>query len=283
MSPAHHFTVDVEEYFHPSALEAYMDRSEWDSLQRRAAEQIEWLLGLLDSLRIHGTFFVLGWLAKREPEMVKAIARAGHEISSHGWDHRRVNTLSPEAFREDVASSRHILQDLTGQPVMGYRAPSFSILPGVEWALDVLIEEGFAYDSSMFPVKVHPAYGYPACPRDPHVIQREAGSLVEIPPATLKFGTLNLPAAGGAYLRFFPSALVTRAFEQAQARGSRGTLYLHPWELDEELPPVPGPWLTQIRMRAGTGSVRRKVERLARRFRYQPMRDTVAEVRKGGG
>ena len=281
MSIHHHFTVDVEEYFHPTALEDAIPRAEWESLPRRSPERVRWLLETLGTRGISGTFFVLGWLAKREPAIVKEIAEAGHEVACHGWGHRKVTSQKPDEFRGDLRRSRDLLEDLVGDKILGYRAPSFSIRPGFEWALDVLVEEGFVYDSSMFPVEVHPGYGYPSAPRDPHLISRGSGTLVEIPPATLKVGRLNLPAAGGAYLRFFPVALVRRALASAEARGVPGTLYIHPWELDPEMPSFSAPWRTQLRMRGGIGRVAGRVLSLLDRFEFRPMRDTAAEMRNG--
>ena len=281
MSAYHHFTVDVEEYFHPTALEHVIPRAEWDRQPRRAHDKVRWLLEVLRDREVLGTFFVLGWLAKREPVMVKEIAEAGHEVASHGWDHRKVTSLTPDEFRRDLKRSREVLEDLVGEKILGYRAPSFSILPGFEWALDVLIEEGYVYDSSMFPVRVHPGYGYPSAPRDPHLISRASGTLVEIPPATLKVGTLNLPAAGGAYLRFFPVALIRRALASAGNRGVPGTLYLHPWELDLDMPSFSAPWKTQLRMRVGIRKMARRVTTLLDQFQFRPMRETAAQTRDG--
>jgi polysaccharide deacetylase family protein (PEP-CTERM system associated) len=274
----HHLTIDVEEFFHASALENVLPRGRWDSLPRHSPELVAGLLDHLEQSGARATFFVLGWLAEREPDMVRAISRAGHEISSHGWDHRRVTTLSPEEFQEDVRRSRGLLQDLAAQSILGYRAPSFSILPGFEWALDILLEEGFQYDSSMYPVRVHPGYGYPDAERDPHIISRPSGSLAELPPATLKVGSLNLPAAGGAYLRFFPAGLISRALASAERRGVPGTVYLHPWELDESMPPFNAPWRTRLRMRGGIAGMARKLSRLTDRFRFRPMRETAEEI-----
>lgn len=272
---AHHFTVDVEEYFHPTALETLVPAALWDTLPRRAPELVPRILEHLDRYDVRGTFFVLGWLAAKEPAMVKAIASAGHEIASHGWSHARVGPLGLDRFRDEVRRSRAVLQDQTGQEVVGFRAPSFSILPGLEWAFDVLLEEGYRYDSSVFPVRVHPSYGYPDANRDPHVLERPAGRLVEVPPATLRIGGLTLPAAGGAYLRFFPVGLVRAALFSAARRGAPGTVYVHPWEFDREMPPVPGPWITQLRMRGGIRHTWRRVGALTRRYRFRRLRETA--------
>jgi polysaccharide deacetylase family protein (PEP-CTERM system associated) len=283
LSVRHHLSVDVEEFFHASAMEDHIPRERWDDVPRRSMKVVDDLLEHLARSGVKGTFFVLGWLAEREPAMVRAIARAGHEVASHGWSHRKVTTLSQEEFREEVRRSRRLLEELAGQPVVGYRAPSFSILPGFEWALDVLLEEGFEYDSSMFPVRVHPGYGYPDAQRDPHRLTRPGGSIVELPPATLRVGPLSLPAAGGAYLRFFPVGLVARALVSAGERGVPGTLYLHPWELDPGLPEFAAPWRTQLRMRHGSRKMSRRLEKLLSRFRFQPMGETARRIGGRGG
>ena len=152
----HHFTVDVEEYFHPTAMSRYFPAAGWDDLARRSPEVIARLLDVLDARDVTGTFFVLGWLAEREPGMVRDIAGAGHEIASHGYEHQLVGLLGPEGFRESIRRSREVLEDLAGCPVVGYRAPSFSIVPGLEWAFAVLLEEGYRYDASLFPTPQHP-------------------------------------------------------------------------------------------------------------------------------
>lgn len=273
----HHFSVDVEEYFHPTPIEPWIPRSRWNELDRRSMPVIHRFLDLLGTHDIKATFFVLGWLAKREPEMVRAIAAAGHEIASHGWNHRVVTGLTPEEFRREVRQSREVLQDVAGVPVTGYRAPSFSILPGFEWTFEVLLEEGYLYDSSLFPVTAHPDYGYP-CDRDPHLIETRSGALVEIPPVTLRvFGT-NLPAAGGAYFRFFPFQLLQGALRQAEERGARGTFYIHPWELDSELPDHEIPWHIRLRTRGRSGNLWTRMHRLLNRFEFERMDATAREL-----
>ena len=279
----HHFTVDVEEFFHPTALETLIPAESWDTLPRRSPELMPRILDHLAGRGVRATFFVLGWLAEREPALVKAIAAGGHEVASHGWSHRRVTHLDPDAFRDEVRRSRALLEDQAGQPVIGFRAPSFSILPGLEWAFDVLLEEGYGYDSSVFPVRVHPSYGYPDAQRDPHVLDRPAGRLAEVPPVTLQVGKLTLPAAGGAYLRFFPVALLRAALSSAARRGAPGTLYVHPWEFDRAMPSVPGPWLTQLRMRGGIRHMWRRIGAVTRRYRFRPIRETVALLMEATG
>src|ERR1700730_11172458 len=208
---SHFFTVDVEEYFQVKALESVVRRVDWLSRPTRIAGSIDALLGILDRHSVRGTFFVLGWLAEHRPEVVVAIAAAGNEVSSHGFWHERVTGLNRDSFREDVRSSKHALEDLVGNEVLGYRAPNFSIVPGREWAFDVLIEEGYHYDSSLFPIRRR-GYGYPSAQRGPHVIARSSGRLAEFPLATTSIFNYPIPAAGGGYLRHFPLAVIRRAF-----------------------------------------------------------------------
>lgn len=268
--------MDVEEYFHASAVEALCPIDRWGHLEPRAAPVVHRLLDILAERNVRGTFFVLGWLAERDPDLVRRIAAEGHEVASHGWDHRRVPTQPPALFRESVRRARALLQDLTSSPVDGFRAPSFSIIPGFEWALDVLVEEGHTYDSSLFPVRQHPGYGYP-CPVDPHWIHRPSGRLLEMPPATLRLMGTNLPAAGGAYFRVFPLGLIRGALEAATRRGAPGTFYIHPWEFDDEIPHMGETPLTGLRMRLGTRRSWERVERLLDRFSFRPMAETLQE------
>ena len=279
---AHHFTVDVEEYFHATALAQFLPFERWDEVPRRSPELMRVLLDLLDARAVKGTFFVLGWLAEREPGMVREIAERGHEIASHGWGHRKVTDLTEEAFRQDVRRTRHLLRELTDQPILGYRAPSFSIVPGVEWAMDVLLEEGYRYDSSTFPVRIHPGYGYPDADPHPHRIQRPSGQLVEFPPTTLALGPLRLPAAGGAYLRFFPLGLIRAGLRSAERSNQPGTFYVHPWEWDPAPPKVQAPALTRLRMTGGVRGVRRKLERLLTDLSFRPIRDTLGAMDEAG-
>jgi polysaccharide deacetylase family protein (PEP-CTERM system associated) len=263
----HHFTVDVEEHFQVLALEPVVPREQWDSLESRVARNVAVLLELLAARGHRGTFFILGWLVERHPEVVKAIHGAGHEVASHGWDHRRVTLQTPEEFRMSVRSTKRALEDLTGAPVLGFRAPNFSITAGREWALDILIEEGYRYDSSLFPVK-RPGYGYSGGRRDPHWLSRPAGRLVEVPPATLRLLGANLPAAGGGYFRLFPYALVSSALREAEGRGVPGTFYIHPWEVDPGQPRFDVSLATRVRHYGGLQRTIPRLERLLSEFSF---------------
>jgi len=271
----HHFTVDVEEYFQVAAMEPYVERRSWDGIASRVEIGTRQLLDLLDETRSTGTFFTLGWIGRKHPALVREIAARGHEMASHGWGHERVTTLTPAQFRESVRTSRAELEQLTGQRVQGYRAPSFSIVRGGEWALDVLLEEGYTYDSSLMPV-LRSGYGYRGGERDPYAITRESGTLREFPPTTLGAPPVLLPAGGGAYFRLFPYEFVKMAFLATERRGVGGTFYIHPWELDPEQPRLPVSWKTRIRHYGGLRKTLPRLRALLRDFAFQSIADTVA-------
>jgi len=275
----HHITVDVEEFFHSTLLVERVPFHHWDSYPRRAARVVPWILEQLAGAGSRATFFILGWTAERDPEMVREIQGAGHEIAAHSLTHRRVDAISPDEFRQEVRRSKAVLEDLTGVAVAGYRAPSFSISPGCEWAFDVLLEEAYRYDSSIFPIDVGPGYGYRGARRDPFWIERSEGRLGEVPPLTLELGGRRFPAAGGAYLRLLPFQLVKGALRQAETRGAPGTLYIHPWDLDAELVPLPTlPPLLRMRLYGGSKRARRRLAHLIRRFPSRTISETLRSL-----
>lgn len=265
--PAQIFSVDVEEYFQVLAFERAVPRSGWDQMPSRVEASVDQLLELLARHDAIGTFFTVGWLAERKPALVRRIADQGHEIASHSWWHRRVTSLTPDEFRDDVRRCRTTLEQAAGRPVLGFRAPSFSIVPGAEWAFDVLVEEGYAYDSSIFPIR-RPGYGYPGAPVVPYEIRRPAGTLLELPMATTTIAGVRLPAAGGGYLRQLPYRLTERAFDEHAARNESGMFYIHPWEIDEAQPRLGVPLLTWFRHYNGLARTRPRLERLLARFRF---------------
>ncbi len=274
MSVPHHFTVDVEEFFQVSALESQVDRGSWDLIASRVEIGTRKLLELMADRNQRGTFFTLSWVAERAPDLVREIAALGHEVASHGTDHRKVTSLTRREFRESVHTSKAILEDLTGSAVYGYRAPSFSIVRGTEWALDVLVEEGYRYDSSLFPVR-RPGYGFAGGRRDPYRLDTSAGPLDEIPPATVKLGPAVVPAGGGAYFRLLPYRLVSAALSAAERRGVPGTFYIHPWELDPGQPRLDVPFLTTVRHYGGLSKTAGRLNRLLSNFRFQPIATTL--------
>lgn len=277
----HFFTVDVEEYFQVRALESVVRRDEWLARPSRVAQSIDALLASLDRHGAQGTFFILGWLAKYRPEVVRAIADAGHEIASHGFWHQPVTELDPDSFREDVRSSKHMLEDVTGVEVIGYRAPNFSIVPGCEWAFDALLEEGYRYDSSLFPIRRR-GYGYPAAARVPHLLRRKSGCLAEFPLATTNIFAYPVPAAGGGYLRQFPYGVIRRAFREASDSLQSATFYIHPWEIDPDQPRLRVSSLTRVRHYRGLRSALSRVERLLAEFRFGTIASYLLELETEG-
>jgi polysaccharide deacetylase family protein (PEP-CTERM system associated) len=265
--PVHIFSVDVEEYFQVSAFDGVVTRDRWPAYPSRLASSIDLILDRLACHGATGTFFTLGWIAERHPHVVRRIASAGHELASHGWWHRRIPTQSPSQFREEARCSKDLLEQLSGEPVFGFRAPSFSIVPGCEWALDVLIDEGYRYDSSMFPIR-RPGYGYPRANPYVHTITRAGGTLYELPPATTTWLGRRVPAAGGGYLRHFPLALIQRAFREHTRAGRSGVFYVHPWELDPGQPRLSVGPLARVRHYAGLTKTLPRVESLLAEFRF---------------
>jgi polysaccharide deacetylase family protein (PEP-CTERM system associated) len=264
---SHFFTVDVEEYFQVKALESAVKREEWLSHPTRVQRSIDALLTLLDRRGAKATFFVLGWIGDHRPEVVRSIVGAGHEIASHGYWHQRVTSLDREKFREDIRWSKRTLEDLTGQPVIGYRAPSFSIIPGWEWAFEILLEEGYEYDSSLFPIR-RSGYGYPKSVRVPHLIDTARGKLAEFPLATTLVLGYPVPAAGGGYLRQFPEGIIHRAFREATARGQPSTFYIHPWEVDPDQPRLNVSLLNRVRHYRGLATTLSRIDRILTEFSF---------------
>lgn len=273
----HHFTVDVEEYFQVSAFESVVSPEQWGGLESRVAESMDLILQLLEEHEAQATFFVLGWVADRNPDLIRRIASHGHEVASHGWDHRRIPHQTPLQFRSSVRATKRLLEEITGTPVLGFRAPSFSVGPGDEWALDVLLEEGYRYDSSLFPIR-RPGYGYPGGGRFPHCLSRPSGDLMELPPATLRRLGVNIPAAGGAYLRFLPLWLIRTAIRDMEGDGKPAVLYIHPWELDPGQPRLPVSMTTRLRHYGGLTRTHGRVRRLLEEFRFRTIASTLPEV-----
>ncbi len=233
------FSADVEDYYQVEALRPFCPRDRWDSFEDRVPAATGRLLDLLAEHGARGTFFVLGCVAARHPELVRRIAAAGHEVASHGYDHELVYRQSPAVFRADVRRARALLQDLSGQEIIGYRAPSYTIMARTLWALPVLREEGYRYDSSIFPIPRR-RYGMPQAPRWPHRIELAgSGEIVEFPLPTVRVGPVNLPATGGAYLRLLPLGYQQRAIAGMLRRGRPFVVNIHPWELDPEQPRFP--------------------------------------------
>ena len=268
-------TIDVEDYFHASALASVAPRSTWDSLESRVSRNTRVLLDMLDEAGVKSTCFVLGWVARHDPGLVKEIAARGHEVSSHGFWHQLVYDQTPPEFRTDVRESRAQLQDLTGQPVLGYRAPSFSIVERSLWALDVLVEEGYSYDASIFPIH-HDRYGIPDAPRGIHVRQTASGPITEVPSSTVSV-LKNLPTAGGGYFRLLPYGWTHWGIRRVNSEGMPAIFYMHPWEIDAGQPVLPVSRLTRIRHYYNLDRCAHRLDRLLQKFRFAPLRDVLAD------
>jgi polysaccharide deacetylase family protein (PEP-CTERM system associated) len=261
-------TVDVEDYFHVSAFDSVVSRARWDAFESRVSQNTERLLDLFARTDVRGTFFVLGWVAERFPHLVRRIADLGHEVASHGYNHQLLYMLTPRQFREDVRAARAAIEDAAGVRVTGFRAPSYSVVESSMWALDILIDEGFAYDSSIFPIH-HDRYGIPDSPRHPYVIRRAGGSLLEVPGSTVRFGGVNLPIGGGGYFRQFPYAWTKWGIGRVnRVERQPVTFYTHPWELDPAQPRIPVGAATRVRHYRGLEHTASRLGRLLQDFRF---------------
>ena len=266
-------TVDVEDYFHAASFDRVVSRTSWASRDSRVVRNTEILLESFDRAGIHATFFVLGWVAERFPDLVRDIAAGGHEIASHGFHHQLIYLLTPEQFREDVRRAKATIEDAAGCTVRGYRAPSFSIVRGSLWALDVLIEEGHSYDASIFPIR-HDRYGIPDAPRHAHRIDTPAGSIAEVPSSTVRLGGHNLPTAGGGYFRLLPYAWTRWGMARLNSAGEPAIFFIHPWEIDVDQPRLPVGRLTSIRHYHGLDKTLGRLETLFNDFAF----DTVSAM-----
>ena len=270
------FTVDVEDYYMVTAFEKNVRFEDWPCHEGRTSANTDRILDLLDACAVKATFFVLGWVAEREPSIVRAIAVRGHEVACHGYRHRMVTTLEPEEFREDVRRAKALIETISGAPVVGFRAPSWSIVADTMWALDVLIEEGFAYDSSIFPIH-HDRYGVPGAARFPHVITRPSGSIREYPPSTLRVAGVNFPVAGGGYLRLYPLWFTRWALRRINRRKRHPcVIYVHPWEVDPGQPRMSCGRMTGFRHYVGLSRTFGKLRVLLREFAFVRLCDLGA-------
>lgn len=262
-------TIDVEDYFQVSAFAPYIRREDWDQLECRVERNVDRLLGLLDQHHTKATFFTLGWVAERYPDMVRRIVREGHELASHGYGHQRASDLTEVEFLDDVQRAKGILENIGGQAVLGYRAPSFSIGSGNLWALDTLVKAGYRYSSSIYPVK-HDHYGMPDAPRFAHEVRP---GLMEVPPTTLRLFDRNLPSSGGGFFRLLPYSVSRWMLQQVNQRDARSAIfYFHPWEIDADQPRVAGANAkARFRHYVNIDRNERKLARLLQDFRWGRM------------
>jgi polysaccharide deacetylase family protein (PEP-CTERM system associated) len=275
------FSVDLEEYFQVANFDHCVDRRRWSELPSRAVAQTHRILDLCDQTGTRATFFALGWVAERQPDLLREIAARGHEIACHGYGHELLYEIGPERFREDVKRGRAVIEDAIGERVEGYRAPSFSITERSLWALEILAEQGFRFDSSIFPVRHH-RYGIPDFPREPVRLVLPSGrSIVEFPLTTLAWGPLRLPVAGGGYLRLLPFALLRWGIGRVVASERPTVLYVHNWEIDPDQPRQPVSALVRFNHYHNLERVEGRLRQLLARARYAPLRDVIASLEAG--
>jgi polysaccharide deacetylase family protein (PEP-CTERM system associated) len=267
-------TIDVEDYFHVSAFADVVSPANWDSYESRVCRNTDRLLALLEDAGVHATFFVLGWVAERYPDLIQRIHAAGHELASHSYDHGLVYDKTPDQFRDDLRRARRAIEQAAGVTVRGYRAPSYSVTERSLWALDVLASEGYHYDSSIYPVR-HDRYGIPSWPRHIQRLARADGELWELPGSTIERMGFNLPMGGGGYFRLLPYWWTRSGIERLNDHEGRpAVFYLHPWEIDPDQPRLAGTALSRFRHYRNLSLTEDRLRRLLKEFRF----GTISEV-----
>ncbi|HUN72279.1 MAG TPA: XrtA system polysaccharide deacetylase [Steroidobacteraceae bacterium] len=279
MSPTiNAFTVDVEDYFQVAALASAVSRDSWPTREYRVVANTERLLEILGERGVQGTFFVLGWVAERSPDLVRRIAAAGHEVACHGYSHELIYRQPREVFREETARAKGLLEDALGGPVLGYRAASFSIVRDSLWALDDLIDLGFRYDSSIFAIR-HDRYGIPdASPLPGKVTAPSGRSILEFPMAPANFFGLKIPVTGGGYFRIFPYRLTLAGLRRINAAGRPFAFYLHPWEIDPGQPRISVGTISRFRHYTNLAQCQERLRRLLKAFSFSTMGRILAAI-----
>lgn len=273
----HCLTFDIEEHFQVSAFASPMQRRQWGQFESRVEKNTYKILEMLRAHNARATFFILGWIAERHPDLVRSIGAEGHEVASHGYEHELITAQTPDQFRIDVRKAKQILEEIVGKPVLGYRAPSFTIIEKTQWALSILVEEGYRYDSSIFPI-VHDRYGMPGA--DPHsqLLPTSAGPLWEIPPSTVSIAGFRVPVAGGGYFRLYPYPLLRYLLRMVEAEGQPLVMYLHPWEVDPHQPRMAGPLLSRLRHYLNIHKTEGRLTRLLHDFHFASIRDVFVPI-----
>ena len=271
-------TVDVEDYYMVSAFAGAVRFEDWHRYESRVEKNTRRILDLFGEYGVRATFFILGWVAERHKGLVLDIHAAGHEVACHGYSHRLIYNMTRKEFAEDVRRAKNILEDITGRPVAGYRAPSYSIVKQNLWALNVLLEEGFLYDSSIFPVR-HDLYGIPDACRFPHRISLDGAEIAEIPPSTFRFLGVNLPVAGGGYLRLYPACLTNHAIRTINHGEKKPVvIYFHPWEIDPGQPRINGGLKARLRHYVNLDSTLPKVRHFLGALKFRPMAEIASTL-----
>lgn len=273
-TPTNCITVDVEDYFHTEAMAGTVRQDQWDQYPSRVEHNTRRLFELFQAHGVRATFFFLGWVAEKFPGLVREAVQLGHEIACHSYWHRLVYRLTAEQFREDTERAKSAIEEAAGRRVLGYRAPCFSMVSGTEWAIDILGDLGFCYDSSVFPIK-HDLYSNDSALRIPHLIA--GGRLIEFPVATLAVAGHNFPVGGGGYFRILPYAYARWGLRRLNGTENlRAVMYIHPWELDPEQPHLAAPARSRFRQYTGLRTTARKLERLLQDFRFAPVMETFS-------
>lgn len=272
-------TFDIEEYFQVEAFRDVVPPASWPRLQSRVLLGTHRILDILEEHSVRATFFIVGWVAERHPALVRTIRERGHEVGCHGYAHLPIYAMSPMEFQDDLRRAKRAIEDAAGAAVLGYRAPTCSVVLGTQWALDVLREEGFRYDSSIFPIH-HDRYGIPDAPRFPHRVPlMQGGDITEFPLTTLRIASVNFPFCGGGYFRLAPYALIRGGIRHVNRREAQPAIvYLHPWELDPEQPRFDVPVATRFRHYVNLRGTAAKLARLVADFDFAPARDVLADV-----
>lgn len=270
----HGLSFDIEEHFQVAAFDCVARRRHWERHESRVEPNTHLILDLLEKQGIHATMFVLGWVAERHKGLIRRIVESGHELASHGYAHELITGQTPEMFREDIRQAKHILEDIGGVPIIGYRAPTFSITKESEWALPILVEEGYLYDSSIMAV-VHDYYGIPGAIPTIHTISTDSGPLWEMPPSTCKWAGMTFPVAGGGYFRLFPYRLLKPLLQRIESQGHPLIMYLHPWELDPTQPRMRGSRLSEFRHYLNLEKVHGRLTQLIQDFSFGPYRNLI--------
>ena len=275
-------TIDVEDYFQVNAFAAHVHRDQWQSFPLRVDRNTGRILDILDSYGIKATFFVLGWVAEKLPSLVREIHQRGHEIACHGYWHELIYQIGPDKFRDDIRRAKALLEDQVGERVRGYRAPSYSITRRSMWALNTLVQEGFTYDSSIFPI-YHDTYGIPDAQRFPHTIETEAGPLIEFPLTTvsLKLGwkKIHLPIAGGGYLRLLPAGVIRSGIASINIEERQpAVVYFHPWEIDPDQPRIQAGIKSRFRHYLNLRGTEKKLMYLFGNLSFAPMKEVFSQL-----
>ena len=275
----HALSVDVEDWFQVLNMRGMVDRAEWEQMSLRCGDGTRRILDLFARRRARATFFFLGWIAERLPDLVRDVAAAGHEIGSHGYDHRLLHELGPAGFDADLRRTEDVLHGILGRRPVAFRACTWSVSARTRWALPALAAHGYAVDSSIFPVR-HPDYGVPRAPAQPYRLRIGQAELVEFPPLTLALFGRRLPVGGGGYLRLLPLALLCRGLRQQAEQALPGCVYLHPWEVDPDQPRRGLRGLRGFRHYVGLRRTLRKLDVLLQRFRFAGLSEALAAVRE---